>query len=169
VSVERISRKDKREREKNAHISHTHEQREEKTHAPVLEPHVAASLRPPGPDGRSQVFLFDQQRVDSVREQPLRLVRAQREKKFVFVVFFFAALQTTFSTSATTSATTRRRRRLCLLEQNLKRTQQEGENDEEGRRDDAHLRVTSFGSRARVCALENFCGETREQREYFFR
>jgi len=114
---------------------------------------VAASLRPPGPDGRSQVFLFDQQRVDSVREQPLRLVRAQREKKFVFVVFFFAALQTTFSTSATTSATTRRRRRLCLLEQNLKRTQQEGEYDEESRRDDAHLRVTSFGSRARVCVL----------------
>jgi hypothetical protein len=158
-----------REREKNAHITHTHEQREEKTHAPVLEPHVAASLRPPGPDGRSQVFLFDQQRVDSVREQPLRLVRAQREKKFVFVVFFFAALQTTFATT-TSATTTRRRRRLCLLEQNLKRTQQEGENDEESRRDDAHLRVTSFGSRARcLCALENFCGETREQREYFFR
>ena len=156
-----------REREKKTPTSHTDEQREEKTHAPVLEPHVAASLRPPGPDGRSQVFLFDQQRVDSVREQPLRLVRAQREKKFVFVVFFFDALQTTFATSATT--TTRRRRRLCLLEQNLQRTQQERENDEEGRRDDAHLRVTSFGSRARVCALENFCGETRKQREYFFR
>ena len=163
MSVERIHlRKDKRE--KKTPTSHTDEQREEKTHAPVLEPHVAASLRPPGPDGRSQVFLFDQQRVDSVREQPLRLVRAQREKKFVFVVFFFAALQTTSAT------TTRRRRRLCLLEQNLKRTQQERENDEESRRDDAHLRVTSFGSRARcLCALENFCGETRKQSEYFFR
>jgi hypothetical protein len=73
-----------------------------------------------------------------VREQPLRLVRAQREKKFFFVAFFFTALQTTFATSATT--TTRKRRRLCLLEQNLQRTEQEGENDEESRRGDAHLR-----------------------------
>jgi hypothetical protein len=70
-------------------------------------------------------------------------------------------LQTTSATSATT--TTRRRRRLCLLEQNLQRTQQEGENDEESRRDDAHLRralvrarfkaargVKIFGERVRV-------------------